>query len=230
MFRRFLAILIVVFISVGCVAFGEEDFTLHSGTKFGMTSDEVIETESLSLSPSKAIWYPETGYLHLQSEKAKIAGRENASVHYYFDENNRLISCIYGWNGNSSNANTPLEYEDLVKTLTTKYGEPIGNEKSYVDIGKYIDAVDVLNKIIEHNSQEDMYKYCDQFDNMLYQWQVPIQEGVVDIMLTMCIVGWHDMDAKWFWGNISYTLRTTEELEAISQEIQEKQDALNDDL
>lgn len=104
-------ILVLMFAMLFSVsASAEEKFTLHNGTKFGMTIEEVIAIEGnngFSLSTY------ETGTMC--HGLGTIANQPNSSISYYFGDNNSLWRMDYGFNS--------LETFDIVeKGLISKYG------------------------------------------------------------------------------------------------------------
>lgn len=130
--KKLISMLLAIIISMASVSAFAEEFTLHSGTKFGMTRDEVkaIETskgytvENTSLKYSfydtdGEYYFKETNALKI---KGSMAGVENSNLYYYFNDNNELFAAVYKF-GEFANNNNVGEYFDIQNTLSQKYSE-----------------------------------------------------------------------------------------------------------
>ena len=128
--KKLIALLVtlVLFLSIFCSSIAEE-FTLHSGVRFGMTQEEVIakETEK-GFSPyattMKYTYYDENGGYYKGDTNAlsiagSMAGIANSHLYYYFDENNKLFAAVYEFGGELM-----IEaYNDIQATIEKKYNE-----------------------------------------------------------------------------------------------------------
>lgn len=107
--KALLVLFSMVLIFATQFAFADEEFTLHNGTKFGMTIDEVTEIESskgFSLTSNNS---------HL-SGRGTIAAQSDSSIDYFFGDDNRLYRMSYDF----SDINC---FYDIEKNLIAKYGE-----------------------------------------------------------------------------------------------------------
>ena len=110
--KKIICVLLVVMMLMG-TAFAEEEFTLHNGTKFGMTSEEVIEIERENgfdyghwVSDDKG--YKEYDYSWLHDKNGHtIAGQEKASITYFFrDSDDALFEAKYVFSSTNLNRHT----------------------------------------------------------------------------------------------------------------------------
>ncbi len=122
--KKMLCVMLVALMLMG-TAFAEKEFTLHNGTKFGMTLEEVRQLEQETIDgPLNAKWgitlknYESNGYL--LGMRAVIAGYDNTSLCYGFIDN-KLVAMYYGF---KTDANTIFdEYYNIEQGLVKKYGE-----------------------------------------------------------------------------------------------------------
>lgn len=90
-----------------------EDFTLHSGTAFGMSQEKVIELESKNGFSLEKI--PDfEGFQRLMG-KGTIAGNSNSSVWYHFDAEGSLVHMKYL-------LSDPDTFDAVEEGLKKKYG------------------------------------------------------------------------------------------------------------
>ena len=94
-------------------------FEIRNGIHFGMSREEVRETETMPLQKELKN--------DLLFGKGKVAGIEDSSVQYVFSEDGKLISVIYIL---KVAPDTPFQqredYGKIQKALENKYGEPLG--------------------------------------------------------------------------------------------------------
>ena len=104
-----LLLLLVLLLGLTSNSFSEE-FTLHNGTTFGMTRDEVIETEAAAgFTVEKD---EESGYLH---GEGMIANQADTGISYHFDEKDALFYMYYSFS-------VPDTYDVVEQGLIKKYG------------------------------------------------------------------------------------------------------------
>lgn len=206
--KRLVSLLMVFALMMISVAWAEE-FTIHSGVKFGMSVDEVIAAEKANG------FHAELNNSGDVSFEGQVAGYKETNVYYQF-ANQSLVSARYQFNANKAD-----DIFDVVqRTLTEKYGEPVA-EDGYLDFK------------IEGESVLDFYAECASYGSCdvkaFSQWVYPISNGYVDIML---------IDFKWL-GKIpavlaSYSYLTEENYTSFynekAEEMNQKNDALNNDL
>lgn len=222
--KRIIGLLLIIAMLIATSAFAEEEFTMHAGTRFGMTKDEIKKQEAyLSFEDvnKSGAFFPSDNYI--MSGNTYVAGK-NGTILYFFDEYDKMIACVYHFAGNTANPLTKLEYNDLISTLTEKYGTPVGDRSGYIEIGKYIDALDIRARMLE----SELSQYFYPTEEVFYQWLVPISDGAVDIMLMYEIQDFGK--GKVFYGFISYTLRTNAEINTIMMQQNREQDSRNNDL
>ncbi len=215
--KKLLGCLLIIVLSLLLVSASAEEFSLRNGVKFGMTENEVIQTENIGF--EDADWSKYTSLKAIRSEEPLTLAGADGTIVYFFDKNEGLVACFYRHNGMSlfGNIINDSDNQAVIDKLTEKYGQPIGKDSDFVAIGNYIDAVDYYNE-----------QYFDApYDLTFYQWLSPIDNGYVDIMFlyTRYREG-GSPDSR----TITYTFRTNEEVEAVLDQIQQKEDSLNNDL
>lgn len=108
------AILICIVMTISCAC--AEEFSLRSGIHFGDTIETIVQKEkTLTRNGSDSTSF--TG---------KIAGFDDASCEFSFDENEKLISMMYEFDC-FSRESTKNNYKTLYDSLVRKYGSPEGN-------------------------------------------------------------------------------------------------------
>ena len=112
----YLITLICVLVSIVCSALCETEFTLHNGTKFGMTSKEIIETEK-----NGGFDFSIDSNTGTAGSEGLVAGQQ-ASIYYYFDENG-MYKMSYSFSSSNS-------YGTIENALMKKYGTTDFNEIS----------------------------------------------------------------------------------------------------
>ena len=174
--KKIAALLLVLFIclNVICPAIAEE-FSIHSGVKFGMTMEEVMNAEkNAGFQVAKdSLSDLSLGYnckeLHSDiclSVNGKIAGVDGANITYHFDKTTgSLVGALYvlGINRDVS------FYETFRETLVKKYGK----------------ADTSLSEIWHTLLKLDSFSNADYFGNMganityLYNdaWLLPQEDG-----------------------------------------------------
>lgn len=216
--KKLLGCLLVVALSLLLICASAEEFSLRNGVKFGMTEDKVIQTEEIGF--EDADWSKFTSLKAIRSAEALTLAGADGTIVYFFDKNEGLVACFYRHNGMSllGNIINDSDNQAVIDKLTEKYGQPIGEGSDYVSIGKYIDAVDWYNEAFRGET--------DPYDLTFYQWLAPTDDGYVDIMFLYTRYRQGSPDSR----TITYTFRTNEEVEAVLDQIQQKEDSLNNDL
>ena len=115
-----------------------EVFTLHNGTQFGMSKEEVIELEKANgfvleeLSPSE-------GFERLMG-KGTIASQPNSSVWYFFDTNGSLIRMNYLFPDGKT-------FDSIEDSLNKKYGETQYSSETNLEFPHLYDSKYASSKI-----------------------------------------------------------------------------------
>ena len=110
--------------------YAESEFTIHNGTKFGMSKEEIISLEKASgfqLHDTKAVVAAVPG-AHIISANGKIASIENSDIYYFFDKDDSLYSVFYWLSMSNANSN---DYNTVEDSLIKKYGNP-NNDLIYI--------------------------------------------------------------------------------------------------
>ena len=167
-----------------------EDFTIHAGTTFGDTMEQVKEKETLEYinefedKSTKALLYSGT-----------VAGYENCNIWYYFNkENNTLCDVSYSMGIGSAIGEEALlnRLGELGVLLMNKYGDPLSDNED----AKYLIKGQVLSK------PSNKYEYD------FIGWSVPCDNYNVKIEL---IIEYYSGSPAYLY--IDYHPYTNEELE-----------------
>lgn len=212
--KRLVSLLLVVMLMLPCVSSLAEDFTLHSGTKFGMTLEEIKEIEekagyTVEMTNDGSVWNPDDS-LCLWIKNTDLLGI-GGHIGYDFSPTTGLCNeCFYYVVNPSTKSVSAKEIMRTIEKYKSKYGEPVFKGE-YADIASEAhDAVDgyLFNK-------ENFSSY--PAPNELYQWWVEQEDGsVVDIILIS-----YD---EWLIGPmlfISYSMRTENEIQVFIKNYRE---------
>lgn len=115
--KKIIGIILIITILFSTLAFAEEEFTLHNGTKFGMEPSEVekIEAENgltLEIEADENEGVHSCFYLHGET---KIANCDSTAIWYKFKDD-ALYQLLYRFDGDDS-------YIGIENSLIIKYGE-----------------------------------------------------------------------------------------------------------
>ena len=189
-----------------------------------MTHDEVIQIEEaagVTLEVAdKSLYWPSVDSLESKGW-ISIAGQPGSNLYFVFDDD-RMTTCLYYYSDDIAflTGYKSIGEKTILNGLKEKYGEPTGTIENYINIGNSFDAIDMYLYFYQSGAFEDNVRVKES----LYQWIQPIENGYVDIMLlTVNAYGYE-------YRFISYSFRTTEEVEAIIQNESEKETQMNNDL
>lgn len=126
--KRMVAIfLVVALMSISVFAYAD-DFTIHSGVKFGMTMDEVVETEKAAGFTAEKEDIDEYEKYHCSAKhdskvlslNGQVAGVKGANITYHFTKDGKLDAAVYGLTTSDSSG----KYDPIRTSLIKKYGDP----------------------------------------------------------------------------------------------------------
>jgi len=115
-----LVLMIAMLFSLSAFAV-EEEFTLHNGTKFNMSPEEVIQLEEQAGFDASEL--DSTGHISLSG---KIAGQEGTNASYWFQDD-KLVQMTYTFVDDSS-------FQAISNALIQKYGVSEYSSDTRVDI------------------------------------------------------------------------------------------------
>ena len=170
MMKRFCGILAAFALIVSyAAASGEEVFTLHNGTTFGMTMNEVKETE---LRAGVTVDEPDGGVARLEW-KGKIAGQEFAHLTYYFDNEAKLLDELW------YSFDYIAGYDTINTGLIKKYGEPdfteISGECYGWSVGKGF--FNKIHSVQVNHTEETAFGNSVYSDADYSQWLITQSDG-----------------------------------------------------
>lgn len=197
--------LVVILSSVSALA---EEFTLHSGVKFGMTREEVTAAEK-----ANGFRTQENSSYDTLDVEGFIAGYDNSEIMYSFKDNS-MTSVHYHFGQNDDKV-----FPAVKATLISKYGEPI-----YEDIDGYIDFSIHGRTVLDTWEEFSGYLKCSVIG--FSQWLYPIEGGYVDIMLMDFYIDMMDRD----YNVLSYSFVTEEAYTNKVAQIEKATQSKNDDL
>lgn len=124
-----------------------EDFTIRNGIKFGMSKDEIIKIEENTIASYDYIiknfdnnMSMEDMYnkYHTMRVVSKVLEQDFQTIQYYFDDDMKLIDVGY-------ELNDKFTYDELLKLLKNKYGNPVNSETAkYIRGIKYTPLITTL--------------------------------------------------------------------------------------
>lgn len=212
--KRLVSLLLVVMLVLPCVGGVAEEFTLHSGTKFGMTLEEIKEIEEKSgyvveTTTDGSVWNPDDS-LCLWIAKTDLLGI-GGNIGYDFSPTTGLCNeCFYMVVNPSTKSVSRKEITRTIEKYKSKYGEPVFSGE-YADIAS--EAHDAIDGYLYNKEHFSSYPA----PNELYQWWVEQEDGsVVDIILISYdefLIG-----PELF---ISYSLRTENEMQVFTENYRE---------
>lgn len=145
--KKMLCVLLIA-LMLAEMAYAEEEFVLHNGTKFGMSPDEVVSIESgngVSLEKREYHGIMYKGY-------AKVAGIDNTEITYYFGEDG-LFGMSYEFKSDVFEIDYD-EFTNIENGLINKYGETEYSSTT----GKYLPSIAVYKNSPDkdpHSFNED---------------------------------------------------------------------------
>lgn len=206
--KKMLCLVISLIVLLGSVAALAEEFTLHSGVKFGMTREEVAAAEKANGFKTK----DNSSYDTLDVE-GFIAGYDNSDIMYSF-KNNSMTSAHYHFGRNDDKV-----FPAVKETLISKYGEPI-----YEDVDGYIDFR--IHGMTVWDTLKHFSGYLQCSVEGFSQWIYPIEGGYVDIMLMDFYIDMLDKD----YNVLSYSFVTEDAYAKKVAEVEKATQSKNDDL
>lgn len=235
-----LPILMIMVLTLTSFAFAD-DFSIHSGVKFGMTIDEVTSAESAAGFTPESSEIPEFFSYHCNKShdasgivvSGQIAGVRGAAIYYHFTkEEKTLDAAVYLLAFSDSPSDT---YSTIRSSLITKYGEPensmseIWHSALKPDVYSYPDnAYEQFNAKVS-GACEINYKYNDS-------WLIPQDDGSYVLITGIDVV----QSIKTFSTNYSYMTfvgyqhyskaEVESLLELVQNEIDNTKTQLQDDL
>lgn len=140
-----------------------EGFTLHNGTTFGMTKEQVMDTEKLA-----GVDLVDNSWSN--SWEGTIAG-QTGTLYYYYDDDGKLNSMNYSFN-------SPDGYDLMNEGLCEKYGNPKYTEETGGEFGQWFGSDFFPLSSVEVNITEDLFTRVRQISNAKYsQWLLTNNDG-----------------------------------------------------
>ena len=196
-----------------------DEFTLHSGVKFGMTRDEVIKIEeakgfTTSDWPTVYLYYDDEGNYtgwktYALLVMGSMAGMPDSQLYYYFDEDDKLFSAVYRFGEHDIKA-----YDEIKSLLDEKYS----SMKADTDY--------IIASNIDYFYNEEV---VDAKISRLSSFQIELEDGsrisVKHILMYPGVLGYDEETSLLFGGHhyLEYRLSTIDELEAVNGAIERKQ-------
>lgn len=118
--KKWLALVLVIIMTLGNLPALGEEFTLRNGVQFGDTIAQVRAKETI---PFKEDECDETT---LWTQKGSVAGFSDVQIAYFFDEEGKLEEVKWQLPDRTSTESSDADYEKLYKAFVSKYGSPLG--------------------------------------------------------------------------------------------------------
>lgn len=229
--KKVITVCLSLILAISALSFAfAEDFTIHAGTMFGETREEVKAKETLDLSEEVLSNADESYYTKDVGENiayliydGTVAGYDKSHIYYYFngENNDTLFEVVYSMPGYSVVGNKGVidEYQDLKQSLIDKYGNPLSsNDEAYYLIESR--SIGETNWTNEYFKNEFLPNYITDYD--ITAWSIPYEGYNVKIELVL-----YDSGER---CNIIYHYYTDEEIEAARAAYGNTQSKKNDDL
>lgn len=122
--KKIISLVLMIAMLFSVSAFADEEFTLHSGVKFGMTKEEINEAESSNgFTTSTSKYWP-----NRISVSGVVAGIESSVIIYSVDDDGSMFKATYFLGNNTaSDAQRLSEYTTIQQALEEKYGSSMYN-------------------------------------------------------------------------------------------------------
>lgn len=147
----------------------ESGFTLRNDIRFGDSKDAVCEKEVFSLDKTSSSTF---------AGKGNIAGYDNSTVVYHFDDSNRLAEIVYWFEDTKDQDLSCDRYETIYNGLAKKYGEPLSiTEGEFYPLTT--SAFDYYNNAAAIVAFTGRVAELERYD----EWLVPDGDGSVKIDL-----------------------------------------------
>lgn len=225
----------------------DNDFSIRGGISFKSTKDEIVSYEEsqggkVDLNPLKTYdsvtWFTNNCIL---VNGISFGGYDEAEVVYYFDDNDKLLSILFLPHHFVDDKSSADKQFDQFNGALEKYGSPIATNGEYLEIEPgACDAIGYFSNPWFHEDDigENLIRKVESTIISSAQRIYTIDNGYVDIQL----IEFLEKDETTFVGlggpfsssryeNIlSYAFYSEEQMQNVRDKIQEKQDALNNDL
>lgn len=162
--------------SAGNTASSDEDrFALRGGITFGDSSQTVQEKEVFSLDKTSSNTF---------AGKGNIAGYDDSTVVYHFDDSNRLTEIVYWFEDTKDQDLSRDRYETIYNGLAKKYGEPLSiAEGEFYPLTT--SAFDYYNNAAAIVAFTGRVAELERYD----EWLIPDGDGSVKIDLASTCYG-----------------------------------------
>ncbi len=219
MSKRLFCLLLTVMLIVLSLPSLAEDFTLRNGIQFGETMEQVKAKETLGVNANNA---DET---HFETQKGTVAGFDDVSIIYTFDEDNQLNEVIWCLSITTSKDTTDIEYEKLENALKNKYGTPLGYSGGdcYIITGKALTGA--ISFIGLYKLLDGVGDYCKYAE-----WDYEYTEGNhVKIEIIQYYFG-ENYSKRNYQVRVGYKYFSDEDLAEAMQEKQEDNEKIMNDI
>lgn len=219
--RLFCLLLVAMLTVLSLPVLAEDTFTLRNGIQFGDTMEQVKAKETLGVNEDNA---DET---HFETQTGTVAGFDDVSIIYNFDENNQLYDVIWCLTSTTSKDTTDMAYEKLENALKNKYGTPLGYSGGdcYIITGKAISGAIGHAEIYKLLFTTGVGDYC-RYAEWDYEYS---EENHVKIEIIQYYFG-SSYSEREYRVRVGYKYFTDEDLAAAMQEKQEENQKIMDDI
>ena len=202
--KRIIGLFLFVLVIMSTSAYAQ-DFTLHSGTTFGMTQEEVVLLEQ-----SKG-FFSDSVASEVKSNKigtsGTFAGRDNGEMYYAFDSEGKVVQFHYSFKSGNMD-----DFETMNATLISKYGSPDYSSESNntfsVELKWYPEQTEdtpiiwngyspITGKSLDRTRMKaflfdllgtKLYNYQDYTCDKYAQWLIKDKDGSA-VLIDHCFIG-----------------------------------------
>ncbi len=159
--KKMICALVMLLVFVVYASALAEEFTIHSGVKFGMTIEEVMQAEKeAGFEPEEiTVDTRNCSAIHQKNGvfiEGQIAGVDGAIVTYHFDNEGKLDSTIYNLRGT---------YRDIEDSLIEKYGkidESVSERIHDLRIALNLDVYNPIDELEESPVKVWIHEKCKE--------------------------------------------------------------------
>ncbi len=222
-----LVFIILCPLSMAKESISKDEFTIHNGTKFGMSSESVRTTEAekgVVLTDLDSRWSEEGVTSFFTRPRISLAGRNEGEVTYVF-KNDELVYVSYWFNtdGMSSDA-IAQDYSELMEAFMKKYGSPDfdidSGTASKLPKEKYCHTAQVL----QLSEKSENYKPIDY-----RQWQIDCEDGS-GILVELYLYKYNSKSHPFVSEGVHYTWYDSSEYSSLQKAEEDRQKQMNDDI
>ena len=218
--KNWLTRLLCALLALSCIPFALADveFTLRNGIEFGDTMETILTKETtLERESEDSNWF-----------NGRIAGYDNATCGFYFDDDGKLDGMDYKFGEEVCTSRDTMNdvYKKLYQSLVRQYGTPLGNTSGscYLITGPAVTQMALWVYFVVPLAEGSAGDYVD-YD----EWVV--EADGYNVKIDIVSYYFRDSDYEYsYYVDLSYQYFTDADLEEAVNEKQSEQEEVDNDL